>query len=186
VLYETADGLQRQSCDKAGKPCVISAGKWPSWPDLVGTSIRAGGKKMDEEVSRLPGIPHGKIFSIQRAATFNMAKAGLSQWHLSLLDARSKKVIYRKGGNNRMIQVPANLLRQGGKYTVAIEGSSVRYKGGFDILGGSEAEEIAGEIREAKNNTSATARGKKLDELIILYDYNLDYEVELLREELQL
>jgi hypothetical protein len=141
---------------------------------------------MDKEVSRLPGIPYGRIFRIEKAATFHMAKADLSQWHLSLSDASNKKLIYRQGGSDRVVQVPMNLLRTGGKYTVAIEGSSVRYKGGFDILGGAEAEEITKEIKQVNSNTSVPERERKLDELIILYENNLDYEVELLREELQL
>jgi hypothetical protein len=185
VLYETSEGLKRKPCKAAGQ-CEIHAGTWPSWLDTARTHARAGGKRMDKEVSRLPGIPHGRIFSMEKAATFHMARAELSQWHLSLSDASNKKLIYRQGGSDRVVQVPTNLLRTGGKYTVAIEGSSVRYKGGFDILGGAEAAEITKEIKQVNSNTGVTARERKLDELIVLYENNLDYEVELLREELQL
>lgn len=34
VLYETPDGVRRQTCKDAGKPCPINTGTWPSWLDL--------------------------------------------------------------------------------------------------------------------------------------------------------
>ena len=113
-----------------------------------------------------------------------MAKAGLTQWNLTLLDAVSKKPIYRQSGSAPVVQVPLNLLRPGGKYNLVIEGSNQRYKGGFSILGGTEAEDIAKQIRQVNTDASATVRARKLDELIIFYNNNLDYEVELLREDL--
>ena len=141
---------------------------------------------MDEDVSRLPGIPHGKVFSMERATTFNMAKAGLTQWNITLMEAGSKRPIYRQSGSVSVVQIPSNLLRPGGKYSLLIDGSNKKYQGGFDILGGAEAADIAAQLRQAISDASATARGRKLDELIILYENNLDYEVELLREELKL
>jgi hypothetical protein len=145
-----------------------------------------GGKKMDKDVSRLPGIPHRKVFSIDRAAMFNLAKAGLTHWIMTLMEADRHMSIYRKSGSEPVVRIPTNLLRPGGKYTLLIDGANQRYRGGFDILGGAEAEDVARQIRQGKNNASATPHAKKLDELIILYENNLDYEMELLREELKL
>ena len=186
VLYETPDGLKRQTCKEAGQICPVTTGTWPSWLDSFKPQSRPGGKKMDEEFSRLPGIPHGKVFSGERAATLNLGKAGFTHWNLTLMEAGGKRPLYQKSGSDPVIQVPSNLLRPGGKYILLIDGSNKKYKGGFDILGGTEAEDIAGQIRQASKDTNVTARGRKLDELIILYENNLDYEVELLRDELQL
>jgi hypothetical protein len=185
VLYETPDGLKRLTCEKADKLCSVNAGTWPSWLEPFKPKARAGGKKMDEEVSRLPGIPYGKVFSVEKATTFNLGKAGFNHWNLTLTEANGKKPIYSKSGSDPTVQVPSSLLRPGGKYTLLIDGNK-KYKGGFDILGGTEAEDIAKEIKRVGTDTSATARTRKLDELIILYENNLDYEVELLREELKL
>jgi hypothetical protein len=186
VLYETPDGVRRKTCKDAGQPCSVNAGTWPSFLDLFRYQPRPGGKKMDAAVSRLPGIPYGKVFSIERAATFNLAKAGLASWNLALLGTDQKTPIYRQAGNDPVVRLPSNLLRPGGKYTWLIDGNNQKYKGGFDILGGAEAEDIAKQIKQANNDAGATVRARKWDELIILYENNLDYEVEFLREELKL
>jgi hypothetical protein len=197
VLYETPDGLKRQTCEvkkndtevnkkDEGKQCHVHAGKLPSWLDLVAYQKSSAGKKMDETVSRLPGIPYGRVYNLERAAMLNLAKAGLSQWNLTLLDASSKKPLYRQSGNSPTLQMPSNLLRLGGKYTLVIDGGPQKYTGGFDLLGGAAAADIAAQIKQAHANTDSTPRAKKLDELIIYYENNLDYEVELLREELHL
>ena len=187
VLYEHSGELKHKICKGANKPCSIEAGStWPSWLDPFKPKSRPGGKKMDEDVSRLPGIPRGKVFSMERAATFNLGKAGFTRWNLTLTEAGGKRPIYQKSGSDPIVQVPSNLLRPGGKYTLLIDGGSKKYKGGFDILGGVEAQDIAGQLKQASSDASATARGRQLDELIILYDNDLDYEVELLREELKL
>jgi hypothetical protein len=186
VLYETQNGVTRKTCKVSNTSCNVDAGKWPSWLDLFKYQGRPGGKKMDEAVPRLPGIPYGKVFSLERAATFNLSKAGLTQWNLTLIETGGKTPIYRKPGSDPVAQVPSNLLRRGGKYTVLIDAGPQKYKGGFDLLGGAEAADIAEQIKQATTNAGATARAKKLDELIIYYENNLDYEVELLREELKL
>jgi hypothetical protein len=141
---------------------------------------------MDETVPRLPGIPYGKVFSLERAATLNLAKARMNQWNLTLLDASSNKPLYRQSGTSPTLQMPSNLLRPGGKYTLLIDGGPQKYKGGFDLLGAAAAADIAAQIKQAHANPDSTLRAKKLDELIIYYENNLDYEVELLREELHL
>jgi hypothetical protein len=186
VLYENQNGITRKTCKEPNKPCSVESGTWPSWLDPSTYQSGPGGKKMDKDVSRLPGIPHGRVFSLERAATFNLAKAGLTYWNLTLMDMDRKMPIYRKSGSEPIAQVPSNLLRPGGKYSLLIDGSSQKYKGGFDILGGTEAEDVAKQIRQANKDASATARAKKLDQLIIFYENNLDYEMELLREELKL
>ena len=186
VLYEHSGELKHKVCKDANKPCSIEdSSTWPSWQEPFKPKTRAGGKKMDEEVSRLPGIPYGKVFSVEKATTFNLGKAGFNHWNLTLTEVGGKRPIYSKSGSDSTVQVPSNLLRPGGKYTLLIDGNK-KYKGGFDILGGTEAEDIAKEIKQVSADASATARGRKLDELIILYENNLDYEVELLRDELKL
>jgi hypothetical protein len=187
VLYLDPEGLKHVYCKDAGKLCPVDvAGTWPSAGDSTNTHTGFAGKKMDETVSRLAGIPYGKIFSPERAATFNMAKAGLTQWNLTLLDATNKKPIHRQSGSAPVIQIPVHLLRPGGKYTLLIDAGNQKYKGGFDILGGAQAQDIADQIKQLSNDNSATELSRKLDELIILYENNLDYEVEYLREELNL
>jgi hypothetical protein len=186
VLYETQNGITRKTCKDLNKPCSVDAGTWPSWLDPATYQVASGGKKMDKDVSRLPGIPHGRVFSIERAATFNLAKAGLTYWNLTLMDAERRTPLYRKSGSDPVLQVPSNLLRPGGKYSLLIDGGNQRYKGGFDILGGTEAEDVSRQIRQVNNDASATARARKLDQLIIFYENNLDYEMELLREDLKL
>jgi hypothetical protein len=141
---------------------------------------------MDEAVTRLPGIPYGRVFRLERAAMINLGKANLTRWSLTLLDANGNKPLYRESGSQPVLQIPHHVLRLGGKYTLVIEGGPQKYKGGFDILGGAEAQDIAKQLSEAGSEAGATARARKLDELIVLYENNLDYEVELLREELQL
>jgi hypothetical protein len=123
---------------------------------------------------------------MERAATLNLGKAGFTRWNLTLTEAGGKRPIYQKAGSDSVVQVPSNLLRPGGKYTLLIDGGSKKYKGGFDILGGTEAQDIAGQLQQVGSGASDTLRGRQLDELIILYDNDLDYEVELLREELKL
>jgi hypothetical protein len=186
VLYETADGVKRQTCTAAGQSCAVTAGTWPSWRDMFRYQSRPGGKKMDETVTRLPGIPYGRLFSLERAATINLGKANLAQWNLTLLDAQTNKALYRQSGTQPVLQIPNQLLRPGGKYTLVIDGGTQKYKGGFDILGGTEAEDIAKQLKQANRDAGASARARKLDELIISYESNLDYEVQLLREELKL
>jgi hypothetical protein len=191
VLYETQDGVgKRQTCKDLNKPCSVDAGTGTSFLEtllkLVTYQSVPGGKKMDKDVSRLPGIPHGKVLSIEKAATFDLAKAGLTHWNLTLMDTDRKTPIYRKSGSDPVVRIPSNLLRPGGKYTVLIDGANQKYRGGFDILGGTEAQDVARQIRQATNDASATGRARKLDELITFYENNLDYEMELLREELKL
>jgi hypothetical protein len=186
VLYETQQGITRKTCTAANQPCRVEAGTWPSWLDSPQYQNLPGGKKMDKDMSRLPGIPHGKVFSIERAATFNLAKAGFTSWNLTLLDADRKMPIFRQSGSDPVVRIPTNLLRPGGRYTVLIDGANQRYRGGFDILGGAEAQDIGRQIRQANTEAGVTARARKLDELILLYENNLDYEMELLREELKL
>jgi hypothetical protein len=191
VLYESQAGeVKRQTCKDPNKLCRIDASTGTSFLEsllkLVTYQSVPGGKKMDKDVSRLPGIPHGTVLSIDRATTFNLARAGLTQWSLTLIDADRKTPLFRKAGSDPVLRIPGNLLRPGGKYTVLIDGGNQRYSGGFDILGGTEAQDVAGQIRQATNDASATARARKLDELIIFYENNLDFEMELLREELKL
>ncbi len=186
VLYETENGITRKTCKDLNKPCSVEAGTWPSWLDPVTYQSGPGGKKMDKDVSRLPGIPHGTILSTERAAIFNLTKAGFTRWNLTLIDADRKMPIYRKSGTDPVLRIPSNLLRPGGKYTWLIEGDNQKYRGGFDILGGTEAQDVEKHIKQATNDASATTRARKLDELIIFYENNLDYEMELLREELKL
>jgi hypothetical protein len=191
VLYETRDGeVKRQTCKDLNKPCHVDAGPGTAFLETLLKSVtyqRApGGKKMDKDVSRLPGIPHGKVLSVEKAATFDLAKAGLTHWNLTLMDADRKTPIYRQSGSDPVVRIPSNLLRPGGKYTVLIDGAHQRYRGGFDILGGTEAEDVTRQIRQATNDAGVTARARKLDELITFYENNLDYEMELLHEELKL
>jgi hypothetical protein len=186
VLYETPDGVRRKTCKDAGQPCPVNVGAWPSWLDFFKYQSGPGGKKMDKAVSRLPGIPYARVFSIERAATFHFAKAGIASWNLTLLSAGQKAPIYRQVGSAPVVQIPSHLLHPGGKYTWLIEGNNQKYKGGFDILERTEAEDIARQIKQATHEAGATERARKLDTLIILYENNLDYEVELLREELKL
>jgi hypothetical protein len=191
VLYESRDGeVKRQTCKDANKPCSVDGGTGTSFLEsllkLATYQSVPGGKKMDKDVSRLPGIPHGKVLSVERATTFNLAKAGLSQWSLTVIDADRKTPIFRQSGSEPVVRIPGNLLRPGGKYTVLIDGGNQRYKGGFDILGGTEAQDVTKQIRQATDDVGATARGRKLDEFIIFYENNLDFEMELLREELKL
>ena len=185
VLYETKNGeIKRKTCKAPNTLCSVEAGSLPSL--FESATYKAVGKQMDKEVSRLPGLPHGRVSNIERAATFNLAKAGLTHWNLTLADADSKRVIYSKSGSDPVVQVPRDRLRPGGKYTVLIDGGHQKYKGGFDILGGTEAEGVAKQITQVNKDASATARARKLDELILFYENNLDYEVELLREELKM
>jgi len=186
VLYETPDGVSRKTCKDAGQPCSVNAGTWPSWLDVYKYQTRPGGKKMDETVVRLQGVPYGRVLNIERAATFNLAKAGLPSWKLTLLSAEQKTPLYRQAGTDPVIRIPSNLLRSGGKYTWLIDGNNQTYKGGFDLLSAKEAEEIGKQITQGTHDAGATARARQLDELIVLYENNLDYEVELLREELKL
>jgi hypothetical protein len=186
VLYETPDGVSLKTCKDPGQPCSVNAGTWPSWLDVYKYQTRPGGKKMDEALARLRGVPYGRILHVERAATFNLAKAGLPSWKLTLLSTDEKTPIYRLAGSEPVVQIPGNLLRSGGKYTWLIDGNNQTYKGGFDLLGVTEAEEIAKQIKQGTRDAGATARARKLDELIVLYENNLDYEVELLREELRL
>jgi hypothetical protein len=186
VLYETQEGLTRKTCKDPNAPCRVEAGTSPSWLDPAQRQSSWGGKKMDKDVSRLPGIPHGKVFSVESASTFNFAKAGFAQWNLTVIDADRKMPIFRKSGTDPVVRIPGNLLRSGGKYTWTIDGAKQRYSGGFDILGGREAQDVAKQVSQASKEKSVTARAKKLDELILFYDNNLDYEVELLRDELKL
>jgi hypothetical protein len=185
VMYEQNGDLKHKVCKSANDPCSLDASTWPSWLDIFKSQSRPGGKRMDEDVSRLPGIPYGRVFSIEKAATFDFSKAGLTHWNLTLTEAGGKKPIYSKSGSDPVVQIPTNLLRLGGKYTLLIDGTK-KYKGGFDILGSAEAEDITKQIRQVQNDPGTTVRGKKLDELVILYDNNLDYEVELLRRDLNL
>jgi hypothetical protein len=185
VLYETQNGeIKRQTCKAPNTPCSVGAGSVPSLFESV--THKAVGKQMDKEVSRLPGLPHGRVFNVERAATFNLAKAGLTHWNLTLTEADSKRTVYSHSGNGPVVQIPKDRLRPGGKYIVLIDVGNQRYTGGFDILGGTEAASVAREITQVQTDTNATARAKKLDELILFYENNLDYEVELLREELKM
>lgn len=186
VLYETEEGLTRKTCKDPDTSCSVEAGTWPSWLDPAQRQSVFGRKKMDKDVSRLPGIPHGKVFSVESAATFNFAKAGFTHWNLTLLDAERKIPIFRKSGTDPVVRIPSNLLRAGGKYTWLIDGAKQRYSGGFDILGRTEAQDITRQVSRTSQDKSVTARARKLDELILFYDNNLDYEVELLRDELKL
>jgi hypothetical protein len=102
-----------------------------------------------------------------------------------LIDADRKTPIFRKAGSDPVVRIPSNLLRPGGKYTVLIDGGNQRYSSGFDILGGPEAQDVTRQVRQANNDANATARARKLDELILFYENNLDFEMELLREELK-
>jgi hypothetical protein len=185
VLYETQNGdIKRKTCKTPNTLCNVDSGSLPSL--FESATYKAVGKQMDKEVSRLPGLPHGMVSNVERAATFNLAKAGLTHWNLTVADADSKRVIYSQSGSDPVVQVPKDRLRPGGKYTVVIDGGNQKYKGGFDILGRTEAEGVAKQITQVKNDASATAGAKKLDELILFYENNLDYEVELLREELKM
>jgi len=110
----------------------------------------------------------GAVLSIERAATFNLAKAGLASWNLTLLSTDQKTPIHRQAGSDPVVRIPSNLLRSGGKYTWLIDGNNQKYKGGFDLLGTTEAEDIAKQIKQGPHDAGATARARKLDELIVL------------------
>jgi hypothetical protein len=74
VLYESPDGeVKRQTCKDPNKPCRVDGSTGTSFLEMLLKSVTyqsvPGGKKMDKDVSRLPGIPHGKILSIDRATT---------------------------------------------------------------------------------------------------------------------
>ena len=129
VLYESQAGeVKRQTCKDPNTPCRIDASTGTSFLEsllkLVTYQSVPGGKKMDKDVSRLPGIPHGTVLSMDRATTFNLARAGLTQWSLTLMDADRKTPIFRKAGSDPVLRIPGNLLRPGGSIlcssTVAI------------------------------------------------------------------
>ena len=191
VLYQTPDGVvKRKTCTAPNTPCSVDAGADASFIEtlrkLITYESRPGGKKMDKDVSRLAGIPYGRVFSRETAARFDMAKAGLIPWSLTLTETGSKTPIDRRSGSNPIAQVPVSLLRPGGKYAWTIESGGQQYRGGFDILSSADANNVAGEMSQIHKNTGITARARKLDELIVFLENNLDYETGVLREELGL
>jgi hypothetical protein len=115
----------------------------------------------------------------------NFCYSPLASWNLTLLSTDQKTPIYRQAGSDPVVRVPGNLLRSGGKYTWRIDGNNQKYKGGFDLVGTTEAEAIAKQIKQGPHDAGATTRARKLDKPIVSYENNLDYEVEVLREELK-
>jgi hypothetical protein len=183
VVYENAKGeLKSQPCQRG--PCLIDSSSSASWRDQVSYASVQGGRRMDKNVTRLAGIPSGRILNPSSATTFNFARAGISQWRLEVFDTAGRHPIYQRSGSEGSIQLPANLLRAGGKYAWQIHAYNEKFSGGFDILSVQEAEPILRQVKEAGRDGSPV--GAKLQELIVYYENSLDFEMDLLRQELKI
>jgi len=196
VLFETAQGeRQSQPCAAGGTGCAV-----PGGTRGVLNAIRAklgviregaperrpGGRRYDEDAQRLTGMPSGKIYSLERAGIFDFRAAGSGPWSLVLTRDPGRAPIFQWSGRDPVIQLPANLFQRGGKYGWVLTAGGKRYAGGFDVLGASQAAEVERDLREAGVTGAASTRKQQVDELMVLFDHDLDHEVRLLYGQLGL
>jgi hypothetical protein len=188
LLYWTKTGDRKRRPCEPGETCQaepeaknVLAQVFAGAPGFI-----PGGKRMDKDVQQLEGLPAGRIYSLERAGTFDFAAAGIGQWAVVVTEVGVRAPLFQRSGNEPVLRLSPGLFRRGGKYVWTVETGPARYSGGFDILGAGEAGEVEQDLQRAGITGPGRTRAEKLDELMILFDYSLDYEARLLYRELKL
>jgi hypothetical protein len=185
VAYKAGGTQMIKSCP-LNEACGVDADSKASFLASADRTVQSSGQKLDENFSRLASIPYGKIMDPDKAATFNFAQVGAEVRAFKLADAQNKPLFEdAKGGAS--LTIPNDKLRPGGKYRWEIITAKGKHAGGFDILEEKKRGEIAKELEQVKQKKSgASSFELKLEELAVLVDYGLRYEVELLRKDMKL
>lgn len=147
---------------------------------------RPGGRRYDEDARRLEGLPSGKIYSLERAGIFDFRALGTASWSLVVTREPGRAAIFQKSGSDPVVQLPRTLFQRGGKYGWTLNAGGKRFTGGFDVLGPSPAAEVERDLREAGVTPGPRTRKQQIEELMVLFDHDLDHEVRILYRELGL
>lgn len=185
VAYK-ASGEQKIKACPIGESCGIDSESKASFLANAERTAQSAGQKLDENFARLASTPYGKIMDPEKAATFNFALVGAEVKGFKLIDTQNTTLFEDAKGGSSLV-IPNDKLRPGGKYRWEILTAKGKHAGAFDILEAKKRSEIAKDLSEAKQKKAgASAFELKLEELAVLVDNGLRYEVEILRREMKL
>lgn len=189
LTFETSSGDTKSlMCDHK---CSAPDGAKSFWRSLMARlegspERRPGGKRYDEDTRRLEGLPSGKIYSLHRAGLFDFRALGAGGWALEVTREPGRTAVAQRSGSDPVLQLPASLFQRGGKYGWTLTAAGKRFRGGFDVLGPGPAAEVERDLRDAGVPGGARTRKQQIDELMVLFEHDLDHEVRLLSRELGL
>jgi hypothetical protein len=202
LMFETAaGGAMSLACGSDRSRCMVpegakailnglrarlSAGRGVVAALKGGPERRLAAKRYDEESQQPEGLPSGKIYSLERAGRFDFQSLGSGPWTLVVTREPGRATLVQKSGSDPVLQLPATLFQRGGKYGWALNAGGKRFTGGFDVLGPGPAAEVERDLREAGVTAGARTRKQQIDELMVLFDHDLDHEARLLYRELGL
>jgi hypothetical protein len=190
LIFETSAGDTKSLMCGPGE-CAAPTGAKSFWKSLMARlegapERRPGGKRYDEDARRLEGLPSGKIYSLERAGLFDFRALGAGGWTLVVTREPGRAAIVQRAGSDPVVQLPASLFQRGGKYGWVLTAGGKRFTGGFDVLAPGPAAEVERDLREAGVTSGPRTRKQQVDELIVLFEHDLDHEVRLLYRELGL
>ena len=202
LMFETAAGDAKSLlCGSDGQRCVVPNGAKAILGSLRarvsggrgvvaalqgGSERRTAAKRYDEDSQRLEGLPSGKIHSLERAGLFDFRALGTGGWSLVVTREPGHAAIFQRSGSDAVIQLPSNLFQRGGKYGWVLNAGGKRFTGGFDVLAPGPAADVERDLRDAGVTGGARTRKQQIDELMVLFDHDLDHEVRILYRELGL
>lgn len=190
VLFDSRGDRRSQPC-AAGETCAVPTGAKAFLAALKARlegspERRVGGRRYDEDARRVDGLPTGKIYSPERAGLFDFRALGPGTWSLVVTREPGRTSIFQRSGSDPVIQLPAGLFQRGGKYGWVLTAGGKRFTGGFDVLASGPAAEVERDLLEAGVRGRAQTRKQQIDELLVLFDHDLDHEARLLYRELGL
>lgn len=195
VVFEAGGDRKSQLCG-AGEPrCAVPNGAKSVLGDLMsrlGAALegaperRPAGRRYDEDARRLAGLPSGKIYSLERAGLFDFRALGPGGWALAVTREPGRTSIFQRSGSDPVVQLPASLFQRGGKYGWVLTAGGKRFTGGFDVLAAGPAAEVERDLQESGVTGRARTRKQQIDEMLVLFDHDLDHEARLLYRELGL
>ena len=187
IFEPPINGQRTKTCDpgRCGAPGGVKSPSLASILEGV-PQRRAAGKRYDEDARRLEGVPSGKIHSLERAGAFDFRALGAGAWGLVVTKEPGRTMIFQRSGSDPVIQLPQGLFQRGGKYGWVLTSGGKRFTGGFDVLAPGPAAEVERDLREAGVTPGSRTRRQQIEELMVLFDHDLDHEVRLLYRELGL
>ena len=185
LLFQVAGEHQVKACE-IGQPCDADPKSAPSFLARQGNESKRVGQGLDTDYARLSGLPYGPVLDPGSVAVLSVARVQETVLKFALFDQNMQPLL-EAPGSGPSISLPVGALKPGGRFRWRLETNKAKHEGSFRMVEEKTRLSIVNALEAAsKNRPNVTAFERKLQQLAIYRDYDLDYEAEHLRQEMNL